>query len=288
MKVLIVYKKSFLESHGGDAKGLAQLDPADRERLLKADQENRRALGELTAHLARRGIASDAVTRGVALAARRRYDLVISLGGDGTFFAAARYLKDTPIFGINSDPANSLGLWTCADRNDFREPLERALAGRLRACRIHRMSVAINGKPVREQAFNDVLIAHKNPAAMTRYRLTIGASAEQQRSSGLWISTAAGSTAGIRSAGGRRMPIASPRLQYLVREPYTWPVRKYRLARGFVPRLSLQTLTVGLCLWIDGSRVRYDLGLGDRVELQSSAPLRVLGYDDARRRKLFP
>lgn len=287
MKILIVYKKSFLESHAGDAKGLSQLDASDRERLHRADQENRRALGDLTAHLARRGISSDAVFRGSA-AAKRHYDLVISLGGDGTFFAAARYLKDTPILGINSDPANSLGLWTCADRSDFREPLERALAGKLRACRIHRLSVSINGKPLREQAFNDVLIAHKNPAAMTRYRLTVGASAEQQRSSGLWISTAAGSTAGIRSAGGRRMPISSKRLQYLVREPYTWPQRRYRLARGFVPELGLQTLTVGLGLWIDGSRIRYDLGLGDRVELRSGPPLRVLGYDDSRRRTLFP
>jgi NAD+ kinase len=287
MKILIVYKKSFLESHGGDSKGLAQLDPADRDRLIKADQENRRALGDLTAHLARQGIASDAVSRGT-LAARRRYDLVISLGGDGTFFAAARYLKDTPILGINSDPANSLGLWTCSDRASFREPLERALAGKLRACRVHRLSVEINGKPAREQAFNDVLIAHKNPAAMTRYRLQIGSLAEEQRSSGLWISTAAGSTAGIRSAGGRRMPISSKRLQYLVREPYTWPERDYRFARGFVSGLELQTLTVGLGLWIDGSRIRYDLDLGDRVTLRSGPPLLVLGYDDRRRRRLFP
>ena len=288
MKVLIVYKKSFLESHGGDAKGLAQLDAADRERLLRADQENRRALGELTAHLTRQGIASDAVTRAVAHSARRRYDLVISLGGDGTFFAAARCVKDTPILGINSDPANSLGLWTCADRHDFREPLERALAGKLRACRIHRMAVAINGRPVRELAFNDVLIAHKNPAAMTRYRMTIGPVVEQQRSSGVWIATAAGSTAGIRSAGGRRMPISSRRLQYLVREPYHWPQRRYRLPRGYVPRLGLQTLTVGISLWIDGSRVRYELGLGDRVEVQGGPPLMVLGYDEDRRRRLFP
>jgi NAD+ kinase len=287
MKILIVYKKSFLESHGGDSKGLSQLDPADRDRLVKSDQENRRALGDLTAHLARRGIASDAVFRGT-LAARRRYDLVISLGGDGTFFAAARYIKDTPILGINSDPANSLGLWTCADRANFREPLERALAGKLRGCRIHRLSVEINGKPTREQAFNDVLIAHKNPAAMTRYRLTVGSLAEQQRSSGLWISTAAGSTAGIRSAGGRRMPISSRRLQYLVREPYTWPERRYRFAQGLVSGLELQTLTVGLGLWIDGSRIRYDLDLGDRVTLRSGPPLLVLGYDDRRRRRLFP
>jgi NAD+ kinase len=286
MKILIVYKKSFLESHGAE-KGLGQLDAVDRERLIRADQENRRALGDLTAHLARRGIAPDAVSRG-SLAARRRYDLVISLGGDGTFFAAARSLKDVPILGINSDPANSLGLWTCADRSSFREPLERALAGRLRACRIHRMSVEINGRSVRELAFNDVLIAHKNPAAMTRYRLSIGSSEEPQRSSGLWISTAAGSTAGIRSAGGRRMPISSKRLQYLVREPYTWPQRRYRLSRGFASELGLQTLTVGVGLWIDGSRVRYDLALGDRVTLRSGPPLLVLGYDDARRRRLFP
>jgi NAD+ kinase len=286
MRVLIVYKKSFLESHG-DAKGLAQLNHADRERLARADAENRRALGDVTAHLARRGIQSDAVFRG-SVAARRRYDLVVSLGGDGTFFATARYLQDTPIFGINSDPANSLGLWTCADRTSFREPLERALAGKLKASRIHRMLIAINGRPVREQAFNDVLIAHKNPAAMTRYRLEVGSATEDQRSSGVWVSTAAGSTAGIRSAGGRRMPISSRRLQYLVREPYTWPQRRYRLQRGFATRFQLQTLTVDLGLWIDGSRVRYELGLGDRVDLQIGPPLLVLGYNDDRRRRLFP
>jgi NAD+ kinase len=287
MKVLIVYKKSFLESHAADTKGLALLAPPDRDRLIRSDAENRRALGELTAHLARRGIDFDAVFRG-SIAARRRYDLVISLGGDGTFFAAARYLKDTPILGINSDPANSLGLWTCADRTDFRESLERALEGGVRPVRIHRMLISINGKPVRELPFNDVLIAHRNPSAMTRYRLSVGAAPEEQRSSGVWIATAAGSTAGIRSAGGRRMPISSKRLQYLVREPYTWPQRRYRIARGYTPKLSLQTLTVGLGLWIDGSRVRYDLGLGDRVELVSGPPLRVLCYDDARRRRLFP
>ena len=287
MRVLIVYKKSFLESHAAEKKGLAQLEAGDRERLIRSDAENRRALGDVTAHLARRGIQSDAVFRG-SVAARRRYDLVISLGGDGTVFATARYLKDTPIFGINSDPANSLGLWTCSDGTSFREPLERALAGKLKASLIHRMRISINGKALRELAFNDVLIAHKNPAAMTRYRFGVGSAKEVQRSSGVWIATAAGSTAGIRSAGGRRMPIASKRLQYLVREPYTWPQRRYRLQRGFTSRLELQTLTVNLGLWIDGSRVRYDLRLGDRVELQIGPPLRLLGYDEERRRKLFP
>lgn len=287
MRVLIVYKKSFLESHGGDRRVVGQLDPADRARLVRADIENRRALGDVTGHLARLGVPTDAVFRG-SIARRRRYDLVISLGGDGTFFATARYLRDTPILGINSDPANSLGLWACADRSSFREPLERALAGRLRPTRIHRMLISINGKPTREQAFNDVLLAHKNPAAMTRYRLSVGAVVEDQKSSGMWISTAAGSTAGIRSAGGRRMPIESRMLQYLVREPYTWPLRRYRLPRGFAARLTFTTFMVDSAVWLDGSRVRYDLHLGDRVEVHSGPPVHVLGYDDARRLRLFP
>jgi NAD+ kinase len=287
MRVLIVYKKSFLESHGGDKRVIAQLEPSDRARLIRADIENRRALGDVTGHLARLGVHTDAVFRG-SIAARRKYELVISLGGDGTFFATARYLRDTPILGINSDPANSLGLWTCADRSNFREPLESALAGRLKPTRIYRMLISINGKPAREQAFNDVLLAHRNPAAMTRYRLTVGSTTEDQKSSGMWISTAAGSTAGLRSAGGERMPIGSRLLQYLVREPYTWPLRKYGLAHGFTGRLAFTTFMVESAIWIDGSRVRTDLQLGDCVELQSGPPVLVLGYDDTRRRRLFP
>ena len=84
------------------------------------------------------------------------------------------------------------------------------------------------------------------------------------------------------------MPIESRHLQYLVREPYTWPLRKYRLEHGFAGRIAFTTFMVDSGIWIDGSRVRYDLHLGDRVELQSGPPVFVLGYNDARRRRLFP
>jgi len=287
MKVLVVYKKSFLESHG-DRRTVANLDAASRGRFIKSDVENRRAVGDVVAHLEKLGVRYDAVFRG-SLAARRRYDLVVSLGGDGTFFAAARYVNNhTPILGINSDPSSSLGLWTCADRFNFRGPLDGALAGNLPAVTLNRMAVVINGKEIPQRPFNDALFAHRNPAAMTRYRLSINGRAEDQKSSGLWVATAAGSTAGILSAGGRRMPITSRRLQYLVREPYTWPLRRYRLIRGTAARITLVTYMVESAVWLDGSRVRCDLRLGDRVELGPGPPLRVLGYDDRRRRRLFP
>jgi NAD+ kinase len=287
MRVLVVYKKSFLESHGGDVRMLANLEPADRARLIRADIENRRALRDVVSHLVKLGVRTDAVYRG-SLARRRKYDLVISLGGDGTFFATARYVRDVPILGINSDPSNSLGLWTCADRASYPRTLELALSGRLPRVRLYRLQISVNGKTLREQAFNDVLFAHRNPAGMTRYRLSVDGRTEDQKSSGLWISTAAGSTAGIRSAGGKRMPIQSRKIQYLVREPYTWPRRRYTLERGYGSRLSIVSFMVDSAIWIDGSRVRHDLALGDRVEIRTGEPLCVLGYDEARRARLFP
>ncbi len=241
----------------------------------------------MTSHLRRRGVRFDAVHRG-SVAERARYDLVVSLGGDGTFFAAARHLRDTPIFGINSDPSNSLGLWTAADRSGFRKAFDAALEGRLKPVLLNRMAVAVNGRPARGGAFNDVLLSHKNPAAMSRYRIAVDGDSENQKSSGVWISTAAGSTAAIRSAGGRRMPIRSRLFQYLVREPYGWPVPSYRFIHGLAERIAVTSFMMDAGLWLDGSRTRIDLSLGDRVEIRPGIPLRVLGYDDARRRKLFP
>jgi NAD+ kinase len=123
---------------------------------------------------------------------------------------------------------------------------------------------------------------------MTRYRLSVDGREEAQRSSGLWIATAAGSTAGIRSAGGRRMPLTSRRIQFLVREPYTWPARRYALPRGFGTRFRIVPLGADASLWIDGARLRKDLALGDRVKIQPGPPLTVLGIDPSRRDDLFP
>ncbi len=287
MRVLVVYKKSFLEAHVGERRAIGRLSPGRRALLREADLENRRALDALTSCLEDLGVPCDAVCRG-GVAARHRYGLVIALGGDGTLFAAARHAGSTPLMGINSDPEHSLGLWTCADRRTFRRPLERALEGRLPRTVLNRMAVAVNGQTVSARVFNDLLFAHRNPAAMTRFRIEVGGRVEEQKSSGVWIATASGSTAAIRSAGGRRMPIQSGLLQYLVREPYQWPCRKYKLTRGFVQGLSITTYLVESSLWMDGTILRHDLGLGDRVEFGRGEPLVLLGYDESRRRRLFP
>ncbi len=288
-QILVVYKKSFLESHRQDKRTLARLDPSARARYMRADIENRQTILDVFTHLSKRRVSFDILWRG-NLARRYRYDLIVVVGGDGTFFAASHHVRETPMLGINSDPATSLALFSCCERRDFREKLDSAIEGTLTGTKLNRMEIAINGKALPTLAFNDTLFCHRVPAAMSRYEIRVDGRVEAQKSSGVWISTAAGSTGGIRAAGGRRMPIDSSELQFVVREPYTWPNPRYRLEKGFAQRqIEFAANMTEAAIWLDGSRTRVDLDLGDRVTFASgAAPLTVLGYDDRRRRRLFP
>lgn len=94
------------------------------------------------------------------------------------------------------------------------------------------------------------------------------------RSSGLRVSTAAGSTAAIHSAGGSTMPILCKELQYMVREPI-FPGATSHLMHGFVK--SSETMDISwFCreglVYIDGSHVVHSVQLGDTIELSCRAP----------------
>jgi NAD+ kinase len=287
-RVLVVYKKSFLESHAADRTLLGRLPARQRVRYVRSDGANRatiQAVVEFLRHKAKVTLVDRA-----SLARNPRYDLIVTIGGDGTFFAASHHVGSTPVIAVNSDPTNSLGLFACCDRENFSAPLARAIDHELPVLKLNRLSVTINREKVRELVVNDLLFAHRNAAAMSHYEFAAGGPGEVQRSSGIWIANAGGSTAGIRAAGGTRMPIDSRRIQWLVREPYGWPYPRYRLLRGMAQRsIDLLVLMGEAGLWLDGSRLRYDLALGDRVTIRTgAAPLHLLGYDDARRCRLFP
>ncbi|HKS15852.1 MAG TPA: NAD(+)/NADH kinase [Planctomycetota bacterium] len=289
MRVLVVFKRSFLEAHRRDRGLLRRLSPADRARLRRADLGNRAALRDVLACLRAEGAEAKAVNR-ADLPSASSYDLIVAVGGDGTFLQAAHFARATPVLGINSDPPNSLGLFAAADRTSFAPKLRAALQGKLPATRLNRLLVEVNGEARPELALNDVLVAHRTPASLSRYAISIdGGAPEIQRSSGLWISTAAGSTAAIRAAGGKKMAVLSRRIQHLTREPYSWPVTPRR-RRGFADRsVNVLALMGEASLWIDGPRTRVDLVLGDHVRVSTGAePVSILGFNAARRERLFP
>jgi NAD+ kinase len=101
--------------------------------------------------------------------------------------------------------------------------------------------------------------------------IEVGDQVEEHRSSGVWISTAAGSTAGIGSAGGRRMSLRSRHIQFLARELYREPDREYKLTRGLASSDSAVTIASKMPdgrLYIDGARAQYPFPFGARARIE--------------------
>ena len=100
-------------------------------------------------------------------------------------------------------------------------------------------------------------------------------------SSGVWVGPAAGSTAAIRSAGGKVLPIGSQKIQFVVREPYRGVANKYRLVKGLVgPGDDLRItsrMTKGR-IFLDGTQKVHAVSIGQRIRLTlSEEPLTLLG-----------
>jgi NAD+ kinase len=271
-------------------------DPRARSLLKKRDpsvaswlashREHSRTLEEVERVLDRAGAKTLFLQRAHAAFETSDAALVIAVGGDGTLLAASHNVGSVPILGVNSAPSHSVGFFCAAQREDFESHLSRALEGKLKSVRLTRMTVSLNGRLRSKRVLNEALYSHSSPAATSRYILHVGRRHEEQRSSGLWIGPAAGSTAAQHSAGGRVLPLSSSNLQLVVREPYS-PYGKYQLLKlvvGGRAVISVQSKMDNASLYLDGPHRTVSVRLGDLVSFGvSDEPLTVLGLRGRKR-----
>ena len=294
-RVLCVYRKSLYqiyvrEHQDRSVKQALRRGDTVAQGMRESHEANEAALREVEAELRRRGI--EVVVRWRAhLRATKHFDLVISLGGDGTLLDTSHRVPDgPPLLGINSDPARSVGALCAGTVAELPALLDGLRSGRLRPQRLTRLRVRVDGKEVLGPILNDVLFAHACPAGLSRFDLAVlpaelaeqshsghdGAEFRQYRGSGLWVSTAAGSTAAIRSAGGRPMAAGSRSLQFLVREPYRPPSARGAAGgarvspRGKVHAGEVLVLISRMrqgTLWADGAHRQLALDYSQQVLL---------------------
>lgn len=149
----------------------------------------------------------------------KRCNLVIALGGDGTFLAAARAIvaDDIPLIGVN---LGRLGFLVDISPADLIETLAKMLAGHFSEERRYLLRARIVRKNQiihEETAVNEVAIHRWITPSMIEIITKIdGVFLNSQRSDGLVIATPTGSTAYSLSAGG---PILYPSLSALVLVP---------------------------------------------------------------------
>lgn len=293
-RVLVVYKKSawqthvverknarFLELLGEGHSAIARLEAA-HEAHVETLEETRAALESLGVRATFRFRGDEGLVEG--------FDLVVTVGGDGTLLWAARWLSEaTPVVAINSAPQDSVGHFCAGKKGRVRSTLEKALHGGLPTTHLTRMAVSLDGEVVSKRVLNDVLFAHASPAATSRYvlRVVTGKKVreEELKSSGLWAGPTAGSTAAQRSAGGQVLPVRSKKIQWIVREPYWAHGKRPPLMHGLIApgdRVEIISKVRDGRLWVDGPHHVRDVKMGSALSLSPEGePLTILGFPRA-------
>lgn len=180
-------------------------------------------------------------------------DLVIAAGQDGLVANTAKYIGAQPLIGVNPDPDRFDGQLLPFDVEGVRVAVTRTIEGKMPVAEVT-LARAQTSDGQTLLAFNDLYIGETTHQS-AHYRLWTASaskkkpepSAERQSSSGVIVSTGAGSTGWLSSVrtmaervgaffGGRAigplaMPWNDPRLFYVVREPF---ISKHSEAKNVV------------------------------------------------------
>ena len=272
LRCIIIGKRPLISELKADECDLLEKTAPERWRDINASaQAHITALRDIEATLDQLGFAARSMRVDDLTAERwtkNDVDLVITVGGDGTLLATHPHCDDVPVLPINSDPNRSVGWLTVATVDNLQSCLQSWLAnGQQTVQSLPRLQAALDG--AHPQPFlNDCLLTNSNPAALSRYQLKINGHSEKQSSSGIWISTAAGSTGAIFSAGGlqpQELPAPDQeKLLYHVREPlqrrysYDFLYGSLPISTGY----QIQSLQTGLTAYLDGAHRQIAIPAG--------------------------
>jgi NAD+ kinase len=277
-KVLIVPKKSTYQIQAVEHKEanflkLLEEGHSSVTKVKLAHEEHMETLQHLLTALDQRGVEHREVVRAELEGRIKGVDMVISVGGDGTFLDASHHVDSLPLLGINSSRSSSFGHFCLASLKNIEKVLDDIENDNIKTIKLLRLELLLNGKVLPDLVLNEVLIAHSNPAATSRFIVHLRGISEEQKSSGIWVSTPCGSTGSMRSAGGTVLPINDQRYQFIVREACMRPNEKWQLTRGILERneeMRFVSQTRTGTLFIDGQHIEHHFGLGDELIIRAS------------------
>jgi NAD kinase len=175
-------------------------------------------------------------------------ELVVAVGQDGLVANVARYVDGQPLVGVNPDPSRFDGVLLPFGVAGAQGAVRRTLEGKASVREVTLAEVRLaDGQ--RLLAFNELFLGARTHVS-ARYLLRYGDTAEAQSSSGVLVSTGAGSSGWLSSVftlargltattGGVpgspwRMGWEDPRLAFVVREPFISRHSSAGLISGFV------------------------------------------------------
>lgn len=204
---------------------------------------------------------------------RKEAELIISLGGDGTLFRAARDFSpwEIPILGIN---LGGLGFLTEIALDEFEKGLESVLSKNFtieKRMMLEAFIISSTQKPLNFIALNDVVISKVYlPRIVSLKTFISGELITTYSADGLIISTPTGSTAYSLSAGG---PIVHPNLEVIILSPicaHTLAIRPLIISHRESIRVVPEPPVRDILLTIDG-QIGHSIKEGDEIEVKKSS-----------------
>jgi NAD+ kinase len=216
----------------------------------------------------------------------RHCDVVIAVGGDGTFLAAIRAIVayDIPLIGVN---LGRLGFLVDISPNELPDKLQRILQGHYTEEKRYllRAKIIRDNQVIHEETAVNEVVVHRwvTPSMIEIVTKIDHVFLNSQRSDGLIVSTPTGSTAYSLSAGG---PILSPSLNALVLvplNPHTLSNRPIVVADSAEIEISFcQTKQINALVTCDHIEIP-DVFMSDKILItKDPKPIRILhpeGHD---------
>lgn len=223
-------------------------------------------------------------------------NLIVVIGQDGLVANTAKYSKTCPIIAVNPDKARYDGVLLPFSSNDFTEGVENVITGRYRA-RTARFAEARLNDGQRLLAFNDLFIGASSHVS-ARYKISFNGETEEHSSSGLIVSTAAGSTGWLSSVFNMAYGVAglfeqnlTPQrpvlndneMLFAVREPFQSIRTQTGITAGLIQQqdqLSVESLmTTGGVIFSDGIEsdfLKFNSGAIARIGMAAETATLVL------------
>lgn len=275
MTVILVKKRSTWEQYQQHREAFGSITGTSLKRMKDSHDRHTNTVDFVTEALQTLHVTPWVVEGADTLFKAMPGDTVLTVGGDGTFLSASHNISaEVGIMGINSDPELSRGRFCIKLTRVNAERELRKVIGRKRRKNymVPRLKVSIDGHVVAERILNEALYSATCPAAMTR----VAHGKDRYACSGLWIGTAAGSTGAIRSAGGKVLPLRSPLLQTIVREPCELEDTGHIVLCK--KRFEFVSKTADSTLYFDGPFLRVPVGFDQVMVFEpSDEPLRMVG-----------
>jgi NAD kinase len=205
----------------------------------------------------------------------QKEDLVVTLGQDGLVANTAKYVMAQPIVAINPEPERFDGILLPFLPDQARGAVAKVIDGKARIREVTLAEIRLQDGQ-RLLAFNELFIGARSHVSAL-YRINNGTKSEIHSSSGVLVSTGAGSTGWLSSVfnmasgvaslfGGTavkpiRMPWEDRRLVYIVREPFVSRHSQANVVAGMIEagrELVLESLMPsGGTVFSDGMEADY-------------------------------